>query len=326
MVDEQLAWESCACDWCGSNESELVFVGPDRLEKLPGEFRMVRCTQCGLFRQDPRLAWSSLKDYYIEGYASFPSLVKEQKSWLKRLDKRYGPWKRLRAIERYKPGGRLLEIGCATGYFLEEVVRSKRWEALGIEPNAWAANYSQDKLGVRVLNGRFAETDLPRNSFDVIAMWNVLEHLDHPIVDLRYAYDLLKEGGLLVMAIPNMEGLEAKIFHKYWVGWDLPRHLYLFPQQTLGSILSAIGFEVIDRRCISTSYSVLGHTLDFWSQSWGNKFESLRKVMLTAYHNPIARLGLGLPLGILDRLNLSTIITIFAQKEVSEKLLVNSEF
>jgi 2-polyprenyl-3-methyl-5-hydroxy-6-metoxy-1,4-benzoquinol methylase len=314
MENESLTWESCACDWCGSNKSELIFVGPDRLERLPGQFQMVRCTECGLYRQNPRLAWSSLKHYYTENYSSFPKLVQEHRSWLKRLDKRYGPWKRLRAIERYQPGGRLLEVGCATGIFLEEVARSKNWEAVGIEPSPEPARHAKEMLNLPIHEGRFAEVDLPKNSFDVIALWNVLEHLEHPIQDMRYAHSLLKEGGLLVMAVPNLEGLESKVFQNYWAGWDLPRHTYLFPRQTLRRILNELGYNTLALKCISTSYHLLGHTLDFWSQSWEEEHPRLRQSLLRAFYNPLARLGLSIPLAIMDRLNLSTIITVFAQK------------
>jgi len=102
---EALPWEAASCDWCGSTETSLLFEGPDRLEHLPGTFRLVRCKRCGLYRQNPRLSWEGLKHYYPEDYASHGKLVQEEKGALRQLDKRYGPWKRLRAIERYQPGG-----------------------------------------------------------------------------------------------------------------------------------------------------------------------------------------------------------------------------
>lgn len=314
LTPDQLTWENSTCDWCGSNETELVFEGPDRLEHLPGQFRMVRCTKCGLYRQNPRLDWESLKFYYPDNYVSHPNLAKHETSVLKRLDIRYGPWKRLRAIEQFQAGGRLLEIGCGTGLFLEEAIRSGRWEVEGIEPTQRAAKYVQENLKIPIHVARFSDVDLPKQSFDVIAMWNVLEHLDHPIADLHHAYTILKDYGWLVFSIPNLESLEARIFGPYWVGWDLPRHLYLFPQNNLHEILKTIGFQWKDSRCISTSYAVLGHSLDFWSQSWAKRYPRLRSLLLKAYKTTIARLLLVPPLYITDRLKVSTILTIFAQK------------
>lgn len=311
---EPIQWEETSCDWCGSSESELLFKGPDRLEQLPGEFTMVRCSRCGLFRQSPRPAWVSLKNYYPENYASYPPLVRTGRNVLRRLDKRYGPWKRLRAIQRFQSRGKLLEVGCGTGLFLEEALRSNRWSVTGIEPNTKTARYAQQMLQVPVYQGRFSEVKLPSQSFDVIAFWNVLEHLDHPIRDLRYAHQLLKDNAWLVIAIPNAESLEARLFGQFWVGWDLPRHLYVFPRSTLYTIMESLGFRIQAKRCISTSYSVLGHSLDFWSQSWGGRFPGVRHLLLRLYGSIVVRAGLIPPLWLLDRFHTSTIITYFAQK------------
>lgn len=314
---EQLTWEECACDWCGSSDSQPVFSGPDRLEGLPGTFHLARCKRCGAYRQNPRLRWDSLEQYYPEDYTSHPRLVQEEPTRLRRLDKRYGPWKRLRAVERYQPGGKLLEVGCGTGLFLEEALRSGRWEVTGIEPSRRAAEYASQKLGVTVHPGRFSEIALPEETYDVVALWNVVEHLEHPVGDLRYARRLLKPGGWLIFSVPNLESLERRIFGAYWVGWDLPRHLYLFPQETLDGILASLGFRVAGKRCISTSYSVLGHSLDFWSQTWGGRHPRLRRLLLGAYRSIPGRLAMVPPLWVLDKLNLSTILTIFAQKVAS---------
>ena len=156
---------------------------------------MVRCRQCGLVRQNPRPTWESLKSYYPEDYSPHVPLVREETSVLRRLDRRYGMWKQTRAAEWFQRGGRLLDVGCGTGVFLEEAQRSGRWEVVGIEPAEKAAAYARKALGVTIHEGRFSDIDLPVNSFDTITMWNVLEHLEYPIADLRRAYQLLRENG-----------------------------------------------------------------------------------------------------------------------------------
>jgi len=310
----ELKWENVACDWCGSTDSELLFEGPDRLLHLPGQFRMTRCRQCGLMRQNPRLAWESLKYYYPEDYSPHVPLVREETSVLRRLDRRYGMWKQMRAVERFQRGGRLLDVGCGTGVFLEEAQRSGRWEVVGIEPTEKAAAYARKVLGVPVHEGRFSDIDLPVNSFDAITLWNVLEHLAYPIADLRRAHQLLRENGWLVFAIPNVESLAARIFGPYWVGWDLPRHLYLFPSPVLRAILSALGFRCVAFNCMSGSYSTLRDNLEFWSQSWNPRYRALARRLLQLYRSFPVRVGLGLPLWVLDLLNLSSVVTVFARK------------
>ncbi|MCI0519616.1 MAG: class I SAM-dependent methyltransferase [Chloroflexi bacterium] len=311
-MNDSIHWENSACDWCGSQETEALFRGPDRQHGLPGEFTMARCTRCGVLRQQPRPAWDSLAAYYPDDYPSHSPLVRDVPNPLRRLDKRYGPWKRLRAVERFQPGGRLLEVGCGTGLFLEEAQRSGRWQLAGVEPGDRAAEYANERLGIPIHHGRFAEVNLPLDFYDVIVMWNVLEHLDHPIQDLRYAHSLLKEGGWLVFSVPNLESWEARVFGPYWLGWELPRHLYLFPRQQLEVIIPRLGFRLAARRCLSTSYSVLGESIDFWAQTWKN--QRLRKAVSRVYRSIFTRALLLLPLGVSDRLGLSTIITYFAQK------------
>ncbi len=313
-------WEETPCDWCGSNETSLVFEGPDRLEHLPGKFRLVRCEGCGLYRQNPRLTWEGLKLYYPDDYASHGKLVQQEHGIFRRLDKRYGPWKRLHAVERFQPGGRMLEVGSGTGLFLEEALRSGRWEVVGVEPSEHAASYTRQHLGVEVVQDLFSDADFQPDcdaSFDVIAFWNVFEHLYHPMADLRKAYRLLRPGGWLVIGLPNVEGWEQRIFGKYWVGWDQPRHLYLFPQLSLRAILEKEGFRYETARCLSTSYSVLYYSLDFWSQSWEKDHPRLRKVLLGIYRTLIVRAMLIPPLWLLDHLNLGTVITLFAQKNTA---------
>jgi SAM-dependent methyltransferase len=188
----------------------------------------------------------------------------------------------------------------------------------GIEPGGRAAEYARQRLGVEVHHGRFSEIQLPEASFDVVVLWNVVEHLDQPVGDLKYAQRLLKDGGWLVFSVPNLESLERGVFKDYWVGWDLPRHLYLFSQPTLKEILEATGFQLVAKRCISTSYSVLGHSLDFWSQTWAERHPTLRRALLGTYRSLPGRVLMVPPLWLLDRLNLSTILTLFAQKKPSQ--------
>jgi SAM-dependent methyltransferase len=142
----------------------------------------------------------------------------------------------------------------------------------------------------------------------------VVEHFYHPIQDLRRAGDLLKPGGLLVFSLPNIEGLDARIFGKYWSGWELPRHLYLFPRQKLHEYLKQIGFEVLDDGCIAGSHGGWRMSLEFWSQSWEAKHPRLKRLLLKFYQSWLARALLLLPLFVVDRLKASTLMVYFARK------------
>jgi SAM-dependent methyltransferase len=146
-------------------------------------------------------------------------------------------------------------------------------------------------------------------------MWNVLEHLEAPIQSIRCVHRLLKENGWFIFSIPNLESLDAHLFGPYWMGWDVPRHLYLFPQAKLRAILDENGFRWETAHCLSTSYAALGDSLTFWMQSWSKRLTSAGRVMMRFYRTPLARAGLVLPLWVLDRFNRSSILTVFAQKK-----------
>lgn len=281
---------------------------------LPGRFRLVRCQRCGLMRQNPRLKWESLQHYYPEDYSAYEPIIQAEQSRWKRLDRRYGMRKRLRAIERFQPGGRLLDAGCGTGVFLAEAQRTGRWDLTGLDPSAGAASYVRQHLQIPMVEARFAEADLPPDSFDVITMWNVLEHLDYPIRDLRRARALLREDGWLIFSIPNVESLEARVFGSFWLGWDLPRHLYLFPRRQLRIILAELGFGAVEDQCIAGSHAAAGLSLDFWSQKWLPRDSALRQRLVKLYLSLPVRLGLSLPFWILDRFRACSLITVFARK------------
>jgi len=314
MDYDHLKWEETTCDWCGTAEGDLVFEGPDRLEGFPGKFSFVRCPRCGIFRQDPRPVWESLANYYPEDYVAYNYTLGIKKSKLRERIDNYGNEKRRRAIERFQASGLLLEIGCGTGAFLNELLQSGNWDVVGVEPNESAAVYTRQALKIPVHHGRFSDTDLEPGTYDAVVLWCVVEHLTDPIRDLRRIHKTLKEGGWIFFSVPNYESLDAKIFKEFWAGWDLPRHLYVFPQQTLREILHDIGFGNIHTKCVSTSYDALLHSLEFWSQSWDEKTTKRWGFILRLYRSWVMRIVLLLPLAILDRLKLTSNITFFAQK------------
>jgi len=280
---------------------------------LAGQFRMIACDKCGLIRQDPRLIWSCLSRYYPAEYTAYAGYMGER-SRLRRLDQGYGLWKRLRAVEQYQRGGHLLDVGCGTGAFLHEAKRTGRWDVTGIEPNEVAVNEARRVTGATVFSGQFSQFVLPHDQFDVITMWTVLEHLADPISDLRRCRDLLRDRGWLIFSLPNLEGIEARMFGSSWAGWDLPRHLHVFPRKLLKTILERMGFRLVAARCVSSSYAALGHTLGFWSRPWGAHYPLLRRALVGTYGLLPVRIALGVPLWLADRLQASSIITFFAQK------------
>lgn len=309
-----LEWESSSCNWCGTYETDHYFEGPDRLLHLPGLFQVVQCSNCGLIRQNPRLIWDSLQHYYPDNYPSYNTHSSEDTSRFGRVINQYGMWKRLRAIERYQSSGTLLDIGCGIGDFLKEVHRSGNWDAAGVEPSSRANLIARERLPFPIFNGSIEEFDPNPDTFDVVTLWNVLEHLPRPVDGIRHVARIMKPRGLLVFSIPNLHSPAVSLFKTRWLGWDLPRHLYFFQIDILIDVLHSIGFRVIELRCIAGSHAALGHTLDFWSQDWRGVSVQLRRIMLDLYHSLPFKLLMSVPFWVLAHLRLSSDITLFAQK------------
>lgn len=312
-------YEFVPCDHCGSTEEEELFEGPDRLHRLPGTFRVVRCLKCGWIRQNPRPTVETIGYYYPPNYANFICAIEDEPSLWRQWDRRYGVLKRRWEIERLKPKGRLLlDVGCATGIFLHEMHQAG-WEVVGIEPDSNAAKYAQQRFGLQVYVGRLNQVGLPDASFNVITMWDVLEHLHTPWADLKEIYRLLTDGGWLVIRVPNLESLEARWFGPLWLGWDLPRHLYLFPRPALIAALSELGFVVKVSHSISTSYHAFMLSLQFYLLDRYPPPAHWPQRVLRLGHTMLARFVFAPFFWVISRAHLSSFITYFAQKRINGK-------
>lgn len=311
--DRVVTFELVPCGNCGGKNEKPVVEGPDRFLGLPGRFRLVRCTDCGLIRQNPRPSADCIDAYYPASYEPFSSIIGEERSLLRRWDRRYGMYKRRRLIEQYHREGRILDVGCATGNFLGEMARTGRWLTVGVEPNQGAASVAQGRLGLDVRVGRLNDVELETESFDVITLWNVLEHLHEPIADLRLIERLLRPGGALIFSLPNVESFEVRVFQERWFGWELPRHLYFFPRSVLGDILRSLGLRLVESRCLSGSQISFGASLRYmlpaspaqspWARHAANIFSS-----------PAGRIFMFLPFYLLDLLGQGMIVTHVAIK------------
>ena len=305
-------FESSYCDFCGSLRSCVVLEGPDRLLGLPGWFRVVRCVDCGLLRQDPRPTAQTMISYYPPEYEPYSIAIDDEPSFLKKWDRRYGMLKRRRAIERYCSGGRLLDVGCATGNFMYEMARSGNWEVEGVEPNAEAARYVQERFGFRVHIGDLLSVNLPENYYDVVTMWDVFEHLHYPKANLETVARILKPGGWFVFSIPNLRSLDLKLMGKYWIGWELPRHLYYPSMELMESMLGRFGLYIREWKCLSGAYVAFLLSLRFWLEdAIGKTF--LTRFLISIAGSLIVRTVTSPLFYLITILNKGSIITGFAQ-------------
>jgi len=305
---------SYKCEVCGSEQRELLFTGPDRHLGYPGTFSLYQCKQCGLIYQYPQLTWQQLEPYYQGDYDSYGKLLRQEPSALKRRIQRIGSLKQRAFIEQFCKSGSLVDVGCGNGVFLEEMQMAGGWQLQGVEPNTTAADFAKAQLNLPVATVPFEQAPIAANSQDVLTMWNVFEHLYAPMSSLRKAYEVLKPGGHLIIAIPNPDSLSRHIFGRYWMGWELPRHLFLFPVRTLEQAVKQAGFSVIDRQCFMVTYFVLGNSLTHWMQDWPTTLKPLAKLLRRVYYTPFTRLAF-LPFQwLIERSKQATVLTWALQK------------
>jgi 2-polyprenyl-3-methyl-5-hydroxy-6-metoxy-1,4-benzoquinol methylase len=232
--------ENINCLICNSNESDTLYDNvPDRFS-LQNHYTIVRCRNCQFAYLSPRPSEKDITTFYdLEEYQ--PHNLSET-SFFDRLYKvvrDMNSKKKRRLIESYKKGEELLDIGCGTGEFLIEMKRHD-WRTRGMETAPVARKLATEKdLNIEdtleKIEGRF----------DVITMWHVLEHV-HRVNDLLDNIKrLLSSGGYLILAVPNIESLDAKYFKNTWVALDEPRHLYHFRPQDIYRLLKTQGLEII---------------------------------------------------------------------------------
>lgn len=243
---------------------------------MPSGIALVRCKQCGLMYLNPRPSQDEIGAFYSDDYGAYRPAVEDERLGLMRWMRRRKLITRRNYVERYssRKSGCILDVGCATGLFLHEMALAG-WEAVGVEPNATAAEYARARLNLNVFQGTLDQTTYPPDSFDAVTFWDVLEHTFSPSSELQRTASLLKPGGLLVINIPNWHSPDRSLFGPYWIGLDPPRHLYVFTRATLTRLLETHGFRPIAWVCPIPSYFAFVISLDRWlrakSQPWAKR-------------------------------------------------------
>jgi 2-polyprenyl-3-methyl-5-hydroxy-6-metoxy-1,4-benzoquinol methylase len=145
--------------------------------------------------------------------------------------------------KRYGNVKRVLDVGCGLGLFLS-LAKGEGWQALGTELSKEAAEHAKKHYGAEVLAGELMNLDLEKESFDLVSMQHVFEHVLEPRQVLEYAHSILRKNGLLVIAVPNAESLIAKLAGTNWLCLSEKSHLFHYSRDNLARILEECGFIV----------------------------------------------------------------------------------
>jgi len=232
------------CFICGSNEFTTVLTCKDHF--LTKEtFNIAECKKCGFRFTNPRPAAEHIFKYYeSKDYISYSHSKKGIINFLYQLIKKYSLKQKFNLINKYKTssGKKILDIGCATGDFLN-IFKKNNWLTYGIEPNEKVRNHAVSLYNLNIKDEKEL-LKLEANSFDVITMWHVLEHIHQLNKRITEVKKLLKKDGILIIAVPNYKSLDADIYKEFWAGYDIPRHLYHFSQSSIKNLFEKYNFKV----------------------------------------------------------------------------------
>jgi 2-polyprenyl-3-methyl-5-hydroxy-6-metoxy-1,4-benzoquinol methylase len=234
-----IAWEQCACLYCGGASHTPLLETSDPLS-IGFRFLIVKCNRCGLRFTNPRPDRVSIKHFYPADYRCHHAKQEDAKEHMGKADP-------IRALLPVQGSARLLDFGCGAGAFLRRM-HALGWNVTGLDMAEPAVARIRDQYGLPVQVGTLPSPLWDAACFEAITMWQSLEHVHQPLEVLRAAHRLLTTGGRLLVAAPNFDSFASRWFGASWYGLDLPRHLTHFTPQTLHMMLGQAGFEHVEIR------------------------------------------------------------------------------
>jgi 2-polyprenyl-3-methyl-5-hydroxy-6-metoxy-1,4-benzoquinol methylase len=183
----------------------------------------------------------------------------------------------LQNIRKYKSHGKLLDVGCNIGLFLV-TAKEEGFEATGIELNKECADYAENKFGLDIVNDYLENKGFQDGIFDIVTMFDVLEHIPDMRNALGEVRRVLKKDGLLVVQLPNLDSVMARLTGSKWVWFTTPDHLYHFNPKNLSEFLLSNGFKIEHLRTWEPSEDFSGNIIQSYCSN-GIFGKALKKIL-----------------------------------------------
>lgn len=206
-------------------------------------FTIVKCNTCGFVFVNPRPKENIIGKYYeSENYVSHSNTNKGLVNKVYKIVRNYTLKQKVSIIKEHSSGKKIMDIGCGIGLFLAKC-KKNGFETLGIEPNENARKIATTELGLKIEDENYLDK-IDNNSFDIICMWHVLEHVSNLNKRVEELKRILSKDGVLIIAVPNYLSFDAIYYKEFWAGFDVPRHLYHFSAETIKKLFAKHNMEI----------------------------------------------------------------------------------
>jgi len=231
-MDFQKDYDYLVCCICNSNDYSIIAHGPT--------VQIIKCSQCGLMRQGKKIL---NKNKYVFDFDGGAEHIKEQVKEKEDVQIK-DHLTILNTINKQFPNkGKLLEIGCSTGKLLNEI-RTDGWQVSGVEPQEWSCEIAREKYNLDVINSTIDDAGIKENTFDVILLIHVIEHLISPYESIKFIQNLLTPGGILVIETPRYDSFMFRVL-KGRERSVIPGHLYYFTSHSLINMSTKADYQVV---------------------------------------------------------------------------------
>lgn len=229
------------CVLCHSKDFIFFLENMEDFEYgMKGEFRLAKCRSCGLISLVPLSTTEELLNFYPESYHCYNNPI----SNFTKLLVAFSLKKQAREIVKLiGKQGVVLDVGCAKGEHFEVFNKIGNWRLIGIDFNKRVAEEGRKK-GRKIYCTTLEEFNYAKESFDLVIMDHLLEHVTNPVSTLKSANRLLKKNGYLIGSVPNINSLDRLLTGRYWGGYHFPRHVYHFTPQTLTKLFEKSHFNL----------------------------------------------------------------------------------
>lgn len=294
------------CPLCQSSDIQLKYIAKDRHYGISGEYEIDICNACKLVFLNPMPTNEYLSSLYPETYYSYQDFFNDKKGISALLSKV------LVNLDTKDPKfshpGRMLDIGCGSGKFLYKM-KQKGWEVYGVEISKNAADLGRNVANLNIFSGEVIHANYPDNYFDYIRLNHSFEHINNPHETLTEIKRILKQDGKLMIGVPNINSLNAKIFKQYWYYLGAPVHTFNYSNKTLPLLLKKHDFKNIHVKYNSNYGGLLGSIQIYLNRNGNKKTDEG-----TLYNNKLLRVITHQTANITDFFKLGDAIEVNATK------------